>query len=72
MFLIVGWLRRNISEPLIDNALSFITPFAAYVAAERIHGSGVIAVVVAGILLAHQAPIHRRQLLPASPSGTTG
>lgn len=58
-FFIVGWLRVKITEPQIDNALSFITPFAAYVAAERIHGSGVIAVVVAGILLAHKAPLHQ-------------
>ena len=32
-------------------------PFAAYIAAEKIHGSGVIAVVVAGLLLGHKAPI---------------
>lgn len=57
-FTLVVWLRKQmISEPFIDNALSFITPFAAYVAAEEIHGSGVIAVVVAGILLAHKAPL---------------
>ena len=32
-------------------------PFAAYIAAEEIHASGVIAVVVAGLLLGHKAPI---------------
>lgn len=58
-FTAVGWLRSRISEPLFDNSLSFITPFAAYIAAEEIHGSGVVAVVVAGILLAHQAPQHQ-------------
>lgn len=58
-FAAVGWLRTRISEPLFDNSLSFITPFAAYIAAEEIHGSGVVAVVVAGILLAHRAPLHQ-------------
>jgi monovalent cation/hydrogen antiporter len=58
-FTTVGLVRRRISEPLLDNALSFVTPFAAYVVAEQIHGSGVIAVVVAGILLAHRAPTYQ-------------
>ena len=33
------------------------SPFVAYVAAEEIHASGVIAVVVAGLLLGHKAPV---------------
>ena len=32
-------------------------PFATYIAAEEIHASGVVAVVVAGLLLGHKAPI---------------
>ena len=57
VFVIVGKVRRRLTDPLLDSALSFITPFAAYVAAEEIHASGVIAVVVAGLLLGHKAPI---------------
>ena len=34
-----------------------MTPFAAYIAAEEIHASGVHRVVVAGLLLGHKAPI---------------
>ena len=34
-----------------------MTPFAAYLTAEQVHGSGVIAVVVAGLLLGHKAPV---------------
>ena len=41
----------------MDTAISFLTPFAAYVAAEEVHASGVISVVVAGLLLGHKAPI---------------
>ena len=57
VFVVVGKVRRRLADPLLDSGLSFITPFAAYVAAEEIHASGVIAVVVAGLLLGHKAPI---------------
>ncbi|GAB3856574.1 Na+/H+ antiporter [Nocardioides maradonensis] len=56
-FLLVAFVRRRISDPLVDTALSFVVPFAAYLAAEEIHASGVVAVVVAGLLLGHKAPI---------------
>ena len=56
-FLVVARLRKRISDPLMDTAISFLTPFAAYVAAEEIDASGVISVVVAGLLLGHKAPI---------------
>ncbi|GAA5105627.1 Na+/H+ antiporter [Alloalcanivorax gelatiniphagus] len=56
-FLLVAWLRKRITDPLMDTAISFLTPFAAFVAAEEVHASGVISVVVAGLLLGHKAPI---------------
>ena len=56
-YLVVGWLRRHISDPVFDTGLSLVVPFAAYLAAERIGASGVIAVVVAGLLLGHRAPV---------------
>ncbi len=56
-FALVAWLRKRISDPLLDTAISFLTPFAAFVAAEEVHASGVISVVVAGLLLGHKAPI---------------
>jgi monovalent cation/hydrogen antiporter len=57
MYVVVGRVRRHVEDPLIDTSLSLLTPFVAYVAAEEIHGSGVLAVVVAGLLLGHRAPI---------------
>ena len=39
------------------HGISFVVPFGAYIAAEKIQASGVIAVVVAGLLLGHKAPI---------------
>ena len=58
-FFVVAWLRKHVTDPLMDTAISLTVPFAAYVVAEHdpIHGSGVIAVVVAGLLLGHKAPI---------------
>ena len=56
-FVLVAWLRKRITDPLMDTAISFLTPFAAFVAAEEAHASGVISVVVAGLLLGHKAPI---------------
>jgi CPA1 family monovalent cation:H+ antiporter len=56
-FVAIGFVRKHVTDPVVDGGLSFITPFAAYVAAERIHGSGVLAVVIAGLLLGHKAPL---------------
>lgn len=56
-FLVVGFLRKRITDPLMDTAISLVIPFASYILAEEIHASGVVAVVVAGLLLGHVAPI---------------
>ncbi|WP_134740146.1 Na+/H+ antiporter [Nocardioides sp. 503] len=56
-FLLVAMLRKRITDPLMDTAISLVVPFAAFVIAERVHASGVIAVVIAGLLLGHKAPI---------------
>jgi CPA1 family monovalent cation:H+ antiporter len=56
-FVVIGWLRKRITDPVLDVGLSFVIPFACFIAAEWIHASGVVAVVVAGLLLGHQAPI---------------
>jgi Na+/H+ antiporter len=56
-FMLVGWLRKRITDPVLDVGLSFVIPFACFLAAEKIHASGVVAVVVAGLLLGHKAPI---------------
>jgi len=54
---LVGVLRRHFStEPAFDTILSFMVPFAAYVPAEELHASGVIAVVTAGLVLGHRSP----------------
>jgi CPA1 family monovalent cation:H+ antiporter len=56
-FFVVAKVRRYLTDPVLDSGLSLVVPFAAYVIAEEVHASGVIAVVVAGLLLGHKAPI---------------
>ena len=56
-FIVIGFVRKHVTDPVIDTGLSFLTPFAAYVTAEEIHASGIISVVVAGLLLGHKSPI---------------
>lgn len=56
LFLIVAKVRHYfVKDPVLDGAISLVVPFAAFVAAEEIHASGVLAVVVAGLLLGHKA-----------------
>lgn len=52
----VAQIRRVLNDALVENALSLGTPFLAYVAAEQIHVSGVLAVVVAALWLGHHGP----------------
>ncbi len=49
-------LRRVRRDPLSSNAISLATPFAAYLLAESVHVSGVLAVVVAGLIIGHHNP----------------
>ncbi len=53
---IVRWLRLLRSDPLSANAISLSTPFAAYLLAESVHVSGVLAVVVAGLIIGYDNP----------------
>jgi len=53
---VVRLLRRLRDDPLTANAISLATPFGAYLLAEEIHVSGVLAVVVAGLIIGHYAP----------------
>ncbi|HTW14287.1 MAG TPA: Na+/H+ antiporter [Nocardioides sp.] len=56
-FVVVAKVRRWIDDPVTDSAISLVVPFAAYVLAEELHASGVLAVVIAGLLLGHKAPV---------------
>jgi CPA1 family monovalent cation:H+ antiporter len=49
-------LRRLRRDPLSSNAISLATPFVAYLLGEAVHVSGVLAVVVAGLVIGHNTP----------------
>ncbi|MFD4140208.1 MULTISPECIES: Na+/H+ antiporter [unclassified Streptomyces] len=49
----IHWLRTHLTEPLLQNTLSLLIPFAAYALAEQVQASGVLAVVVVALYLGH-------------------
>ncbi|WP_309050067.1 Na+/H+ antiporter [Streptomyces sp.] len=51
----IHWLRCRVRDSLLQNTLSLLIPFVAYAAAEEVHASGVLAVVVVGLFLGHRA-----------------
>src|SRR3954453_1396870 len=53
---LIRLLRRLRTDPISANAISLGTPFAAYLLGERLQVSGVLAVVVAGLFIGHDAP----------------
>jgi CPA1 family monovalent cation:H+ antiporter len=58
--LAVGWLiaeaRRRLDDPVVEIVLSVVTGYAAYLPAERLGASGVLAAVTAGLYVGWQAP----------------
>src|SRR5271154_1936358 len=52
---IVEWFERRIDDGPIEIVMSILTPYAAYLAAETIHASGVLAVVACGLYLSRQS-----------------
>src|ERR1700722_772361 len=49
------WLRRQMCGPPVQVTLSLLTPFAAYLPAEAVGASGVLAVVTAGVYIARNS-----------------
>src|SRR5215510_4257919 len=52
---IVNWIERRIDDAPIEIALSILTPYAAYLAADSIRASGVLAVVACGLYLSRRS-----------------
>jgi Na+/H+ antiporter len=53
---VVTYIRRHLDDPLREGALSFVQPFAAFLIADALHVSGVVAVVVSGLILTYVGP----------------
>lgn len=52
-----GALHARVRDPLLDNALSLLTPFVLLSVADAVAASSVVAVVVAGLVLGHRMPV---------------
>ncbi len=70
---LVEVLLQHLHDPVLENSLVLLLPFLAFAAAEELgldgyHGSGVLAVVTAGLYLGHRSP--RRQTAATRLQGT--
>ena len=53
----IAWLRRRLEHaPEVENTISLLTPFAAYLPADHLGASGVLAVVAVGLYLGRAGP----------------
>ncbi|WP_394276942.1 Na+/H+ antiporter [Luteococcus sp.] len=53
---VMGLCMRLTEDAVTGTTLSILAPFIAFVPAEELHGSGVLAVVVTGLVLGHTSP----------------
>jgi monovalent cation/hydrogen antiporter len=52
---VVGWMERFIDDGPVELVVSLVVPYAAYLAGERAHASGVLAVVACGIYMSRKS-----------------
>jgi NhaP-type Na+/H+ or K+/H+ antiporter len=55
---LLAWLIKQITDAPVEITLSIITPYFAYLAAESVHSSGVLATVVCGMYLGHESSLY--------------
>src|SRR5437899_5155671 len=71
--LAVGWLatqvQKRLDDPPVQTMFSLLTPYVAYFSGERLHVSGILAVVIAGMYYGWRAPrvLSGRMRLQAVP-----
>lgn len=54
---LVSWqLRRRMDDPVLESVAMLVTPFAAFLLADAVHASGVLAVVSCGLLMSQVTP----------------
>ncbi|MGV0785077.1 cation:proton antiporter [Mycolicibacterium sp. XJ775] len=49
------WIRKHLDNPGLETVQGLVVPFAAFITAEELHASGVLAVVVAGFVVGNGA-----------------
>ena len=53
----VHWIQRRLDDPPVQITISLLTPFVAYLGAEQLGLSGVLAVVTAGLYIGWRSPL---------------
>ena len=70
----IGWLighvRRRTNFPIVENTISLLTPFMAYIPADLLGLSGVLATVAVGLYLGRQGPRFIRAATRVQAEGT--
>ena len=54
---VMRWVHQRLDDPPVQITISLLTPFIAYLPAERLHISGILAVVATGIFLGWHTPL---------------
>ncbi|MCH1882087.1 cation:proton antiporter [Agrococcus sp. ARC_14] len=63
-------IRQYASDRAIDTAISLATPFLSFLAAESLHGSGIVAVVITGLVIGNRSQVRIRATRRAQESAT--
>jgi monovalent cation/hydrogen antiporter len=53
---VLAVVRARVKDPVLDTLVSLVAPYLAFLPAESVHASGVLATVVTGLTLAHLSP----------------
>jgi CPA1 family monovalent cation:H+ antiporter len=54
---LVSWqVRRRMDDPMLEAIAMLVTPFAAFLLADLVHASGVLAVVICGLFMSQVTP----------------
>ncbi len=54
---VIAALHKRIRDPLITTGISMLAPYLAYLPAEKLHVSGVLATVTAGLYVSWKSPV---------------
>ena len=57
VYLVIRYARAHLKDPVLENVVWLLVPFFAFLPAEALHVSGVLSVVVAGVLLRQSSPL---------------
>lgn len=65
-------IRQYASDRAIDTAISLATPFLSFLAAEALQGSGIVAVVITGLVIGNRSQMRIRATRRAQEAATWG